>query len=606
MQMRLWSICLLSLGFWIFRCEVLYAQSAPAKDALLIGINEYEHSSFSQLQYSESDASAIGKVLADNGYKVELLLGSKASKKAIIEALDRCGGRGANKGVLLIGVFGHGIEFSNSSKSYFCPHDVEVAVVRDADGKILYDDKAKPLIEPKRDSLVAIDEFLVALQSTKAAQKVFVADCCRNDPNQARSRSFGSSLATSDLPTDSVVLFACSRGERAFEHKSWGHGALTKCFLESMGKSSSMLKIVEEVKPAVEKLCSTTDGIRAAQTPRFLATGSVDLLLKRAAIKAKQRPAELQVPFKEAQATAAQTAWADFYDIPASIQNSIGMKFQLIPSGTFTMGSNEANPSKNETPHTVTLAKPFYVCEHETTVGQFRKFITETQYLTSAEQNDLTTRGWDSSSNRFVEATGFRWSNTGWSQQDDYPVVNVSWEDTANFVEWLNEKESVNSYRLLTEAEWEYCCRAGSNKTYSYGDDPNELVKFGNVLDKVGWEKFKGDDRTARDIQNEVIQGNDGAVFTAKVGSFRPNAFKLFDLHGNICEWCNDFYAEDYYLKSNNSRDPKGAPFGQLRSARGGRFDTGDRLARVYTRNRGTNLTVDMILGFRVMKQIQP
>ena len=158
MQARLWSICLLALGFWSFRCEILYGQAAPAKDALLIGINQYDHSSFSELQYSESDATAIGKVLTDNGYNVELLLGSKASKKAIIEALDRCGGRGANKGVLLIGVFGHGIEFSNSSKSYFCPHDVEVAVVRDADGKILYDDKAKPLIEPKRDSLVAIDE----------------------------------------------------------------------------------------------------------------------------------------------------------------------------------------------------------------------------------------------------------------------------------------------------------------------------------------------------------------------------------------------------------------------------------------------------------------
>ena len=573
------AICWLVMAW---TSPVVWSQS-PAKDALLIGINKYEHSSFSTLSYSEEDAKAIGKVLTDNGYKVELLLGSQATKKAIIDALERCSSRGGNHGVLLVGIFGHGIEFATGAKSYFCPYNVEVSLVRDKDGNILYDTSKKRLTEPKVESLVSIDEFLGALQSTKAAHKVLIADCCRNDPNQARSRSFGSSLATDELPVDSVVLFACSKGERAFEHTDWGHGALTRCFLDAINKNSSMLKVVEEVKPAVEKLCSITPGIQAKQTPRFLATGTVDLQLKRAAPQPKQRPAELVVPFTEAQASQAQRAWADYYNIQPTMANSIGMKFQLVPPGTFEMGATTTPPgdapSKNLQPHKVTLTRPFYVCQHETTVGNFRKFIEATHHVTSAEQNGLTSRGWDAQSKRFIERQGFRWNNAGWQQSDDHPVVNVSWEDAANFVGWLNDSEGVTAYRLLTEAEWEYCCRAGSNRTYCFGDDPKGLVEYGNVLDKTGWNAFKTDDRTSQEIQNELIQGNDGVVFTAKVGSFKPNALKLFDFHGNICEWCNDFYAEDYYERTKNARDPSGAPFGELKSARGGRFDTGAELS---------------------------
>ena len=170
-----------------------------------------------------------------------------------------------------------------------------------------------------------------------------------------------------------------------------------------------------------------------------------------------------------------------------------------------------------------------------------------------------------------------------------------------NFIGWLSIEENAK-YRLLTEAEWEYCCRAGSSSLYSFGNNSTDLVKYGNVLDRTGWQTFKSDTRMADSSQNELINATDGKVFTASVGSFAPNAFGLFDFHGNVCEWCYDWYGEDYTKSS--SLDPQGAPVGAQRCARGGRFDTGQRLAMSFTRNYGVPLMTDMILGFRILKEV--
>ncbi len=108
-------------------------------------------------------------------------------------------------------------------------------------------------------------------------------------------------------------------------------------------------------------------------------------------------------------------------------------------------------------------------------------------------------------------------------------MVNVSWNDAVAFCKWLSKKEG-NTYRLPTEAEWEYACRAGTTTRYYSGDDPETLAKVGNVADATAKAKFPD--------WKYTIKASDGYVFTSPVGSFQPNAFGLYDMHGNAWQWC--------------------------------------------------------------------
>ena len=117
----------------------------------------------------------------------------------------------------------------------------------------------------------------------------------------------------------------------------------------------------------------------------------------------------------------------------------------------------------------------------------------------------------------------------------------MSWNDAVAFCKWLSKKEG-KTYRLPTEAEWEYACRAGTTTRYYSGDDPETLAKVGNVADATFKAKFPDWKCT--------IKASDGYVFTAPVGKFKPNAFGLYDMHGNAWQWCADWYGEEYYAKS--------------------------------------------------------
>lgn len=251
----------------------------------------------------------------------------------------------------------------------------------------------------------------------------------------------------------------------------------------------------------------------------------------------------------------------------ASIQNSLGMKLVLIPAGSFRMGSTESGAelegafqvpsgrfSDEQPAHAVNIARPFYMAAHETTVGQFRRFVDETKH-TMKPQGAATARLTDK-----AEFAGGTWLKPGFAQSDKNPVVSVSWEDATAFCRWLSKKEG-KTYRLPTEAEWEYACRAGTTSRFQFGDDPRGLVKVGNVLDlaaKRTYPQWPG-----------ALDANDGHVHTSPVGTFAPNRFGLYDMHGNVWEWCQDWYDAKYYAKSPAS-DPIGPARGDRRLFRGG------------------------------------
>jgi formylglycine-generating enzyme required for sulfatase activity len=157
---------------------------------------------------------------------------------------------------------------------------------------------------------------------------------------------------------------------------------------------------------------------------------------------------------------------------------------------------------------------------------------------------------------------------------DDCPVENVSWNDAQGFIKKLNEIEGVDNYRLPTEAEWEYACRAETNTEFSFGDEASELGEYAWYIDNSG-------DRTH------------------PVGTKKPNAWGLYDMHGNVIEWCQDWYA-DY--PSNSVTDPKGPSKGEYRVLRGGSWLINARRIRSADRFRNDPNYRYLGIGFRVAR----
>jgi formylglycine-generating enzyme len=163
----------------------------------------------------------------------------------------------------------------------------------------------------------------------------------------------------------------------------------------------------------------------------------------------------------------------------------------------------------------------------------------------------------------------------------NYPAMGVSWNDAVAYCKKLSEKEG-KTYRLPTEAEWEYACRAGTETTWSFGNDDKELGDY-------AWHK-----ENALDISEK---------YAHQVGLKKPNAFGLYDMHGNVWEWCDDYYGEDYY-KQSPAQDPTGPTSGSSRVLRGGMWNSGSRISRSAFRLR---LTADFYyfgIGFRVVREL--
>ena len=306
--------------------------------------------------------------------------------------------------------------------------------------------------------------------------------------------------------------------------------------------------------------------------------------------------------------------------VPQATENSLGMKFVLIPSGEFLMGSDESPDALaaaypqyerrrflelgDEAPvHRVRITHAFYLGQHEVTVGQFRRFVAASGYRPESEADGTGgygyNRDYDPAKSRRGDAfegrdPKYSWRNPGFEQGDDHPVLNVTWNDAAALANWLSRQEG-KKYRLPTEAEWEYAARAGSRTRYNSGDDPQSLLAVANMFDadaKINWPQWTA----------YALQGHDRFAFTAPVGSFAPNAFGLYDMHGNAWEWVNDWYDEHYYAHS-PLNDPPGPADGNVRVRRGGSWHTWPFYARSSYRNWNSPDTRYTLVGMRLLRE---
>jgi len=270
----------------------------------------------------------------------------------------------------------------------------------------------------------------------------------------------------------------------------------------------------------------------------------------------------------------------------------VNMTLVLIPAGTFTMGSTDADiktvvakiPEAKEEwfadekpAHKVALSKAYWMGKHEVTVRQFRRFVEATAYKTDAEKGTAYKGAVVVVGGKVNPAEDATWRNPHFKQTDEHPAVCVSWNDARAFADWLNKTDKTIppgvTYRLPTEAEWEYACRAGTTTGYQWGDDPDKGKGWCNATDRAD-----GEEAVPR---RAVFNWDDGFLYTAPVGTFKANAFGLYDMHGNVWEWCQDRYGP---YKEGDQTDPTGADSGEVRVVRGGSWDEYATYLRCATR----------------------
>ena len=280
--------------------------------------------------------------------------------------------------------------------------------------------------------------------------------------------------------------------------------------------------------------------------------------------------------------------------VPAIFQtespsSAVLANYVLIRGGEFTMGSPEKEPERDsdETQHQVKVSD-FYLCKYAVTVAEFRKFVEAKGYQTDAEK-DGGSYAWDGKA--WQKRAGINWrygvsGNVRPQSEENHPVLHVSWKDAVAYCAWMNEKTG-KKFRLPTEAEWEYGCRAGTTTPFNTGENL--------TTDQANYDG------------NYPYSNNPKGVYrenTVPVDSFAPNAWGLYNMHGNVWEWCSDRYGDKYYdeCKAKGTvENPAGPETGSYRVLRGGYWSGNARFCRSAHRSLVTPGYRFAYVGFRLV-----
>ena len=258
---------------------------------------------------------------------------------------------------------------------------------------------------------------------------------------------------------------------------------------------------------------------------------------------------------------------------PAEYLDSLGMRFVRIAPGSFLMGAEKpedgvANGMDNALPrHRVNIGKAFYMARHEVTQAQWEALMGD---------------------------------NPSRNKGRNHPVENVSYVDVQVFIQRLNQREGTLKYRLPTEAEWEYACRAGTETAWFCGGKPGFLDRYAWVDDDVDWAERLPLAPGASMSLEEFLALDEARTSTHPVGGKKPNPWGLYDMHGNVEEWVADWYDPAYYARSPET-DLRGPESGQYRVARGGCHGAISRRARSAFRSNGLPTKKSPELGFRIV-----
>jgi formylglycine-generating enzyme required for sulfatase activity len=239
----------------------------------------------------------------------------------------------------------------------------------------------------------------------------------------------------------------------------------------------------------------------------------------------------------------------------------------------------------------VRITRPFYLGKNEITRGQFGAFVANTEYVTFGEKNHRANN----------------WRKPGYAVTDEHPITYVSWDDAKAFCAWLAKHRGardigIKEIRLPTEAEWEYACRAGTTTRYYSGDRREDLRGVANLADYAYKRRYTF-------AAGRIVPWDDGYDYTAPVGKFSSNQFGLYDMIGNVGEWCEDYFGPYKYMPLVDPvRSVKhDGTFGSDRVWRGGSYRASEITARASHRSHEILDGGDPVdnVGFRVYLRLE-
>ncbi len=507
----------MNLSHLVFAC-VLIAGSAHfvaaqegRKVALLVGVDKYQKPLLPPLGFAEADVKGVAAELKALKFEVTLLTGSEATKKRIEDTVVGLVKPLGPNDLMLVMLAGHGQQLfvtqQNGIKkedAFFCPVDGVAA---------------------SPEHLYSLSHLIDDQLIPNVGHNLVLIDACRNQPRDA-SRGIQGRVTT--LPEDTAILFSCRAGQISYEDKKLGHGLFTYALLKALrGGAAREGKIVwSQVVSYVDWMMASEELRRYMPNDRpqvpITAGGVPYKVLGEGNWKSDPPPAGTPAPRQ----------------IEEYFFNSIGMKMVKIAAGSFTMGSPASETSRDldEATHPIKITQPFHLGVYEVTQSEYeRVMLANPSYFRQYGDGESLLNG---------------------QLTDQLPVEQVSWDDANRFCIALSElpAESAKnrSYRLPTEAEWEYACRGSTTTPFSFGSTLN-----GSEANVDGTYPF-GSVKEGPFLQQ-----------TVDVAMYKPNNFGLYNMHGNVSEWCSDWYDKDYYGSSPNS-DPQGPVSGDLRVLRGG------------------------------------
>lgn len=616
--------------------------------AVVVGVNTYRaNTGLNPLQHAVHDASRLSAVLRKSGFKVIEMthdVAREPGKEVFAPNLDYIRDQitglletpnlGANDSILIT-LHGHGVHFDwiekvgrnkkkmelKSPKFYFCP----------ADASILGIESAQDVQE--KHHLLPLDEIYASLGRCPATTKLLIVDACRNDPTasvvfrdgEVKSKTMPK---LAPPPGGMAAFLSCRENQRAVEDKELGQGVFTHFLVQGLeGKADLQLegKPADGIVTLAELTTYTANNTYAyvfekhnglKQSPEI--KGEFDANLPLVRLKSTS-PDLLVAPFDAARARAGQQAWAKHLKLPGTFSNSSGVELELIPPGEYLRGSSPADVQalkkadpmlsiellKHEQPqHRVRISVPFYIAKNETTDVQFLKVLARNVASTGA--------------------SGGRRRKVGGLNPEQLSAERVTWFDCLEFCNKLSELEGRSpcyelsdiewtvdrvikgatvrvldgtGYRLPTDAEWEYACRAGTTTPFASGE-------------KLDLKQSPASRNTAvpKVSAKQPDSADPSSVPLSPAQSNEPNQFGLHEMCGNLWEWCHDGYNETTYqtFAGKLATDPIVEPAGKFRILRGGAGIAESGHSRPAIRlNRTPGSRVDYF-GFRVVLPCGP
>ncbi|SPF32901.1 Peptidase C14, caspase catalytic subunit p20 [Syntrophobacter sp. SbD1] len=543
--------CVLFFGGSVRANQPVAQDQFERRTALVIGNALY---GAGPLRNSINDARAMAKTLTSLSFDVTLK--ENLDQKQMKVEIQAFGEKLQKGGVGLFYYAGHGVQVNGHN--YLLP----VGAAIEHENQVQYE-------------AVDMGSVLGEMDYARNRMNIVIMDACRDNPFARGFRSISQGLASIEAPTGTLIAYATAPGSVANDGEG-ENGVYTGELIKAMVQPGLKLEdVFKQVRSAVRESTggkqipwesSSLEGdfyfifpppqasVHTASIPPRQVPGDVSE-------HSTPRAVEESVSRGEKPERAVKT-WKE----PVT-----GLVFVWVPGGCYLMGSpkSEKDRSDDEGPVHEVCIDGFWMSKTVVTNAQFRQF-----------QKDHDSRDYAGHS----------------LNGDGQPAVYISWGDANNFSQWLTGQNGGQyKFRLPTEAEFEYACRAGSDSSRYWGDDASMACIYENVADYTA-ERQLG--------IKPVHECDDGYAATAPVGIFRPNSFGLYDMLGNVLEWCSDVYGLDSYVRHDrNNPQNNDESMGQSRVIRGGCWRGSTGSTRCAIRGSGLPNSVRDDVGFRIVRE---